>query len=71
MLVVIGSMPNADIFQVREDWNVRDVAFADGINNSVTTTSENKNDDFAQKGTEEVVKGVVSNPGDLKKLVQL
>ena len=55
---------------MREDWNVRDVAFADGINNSVTTTSENKNDDFAQKGTEEVVKGVVSNPGDLKKLVQ-
>lgn len=44
--------------------------FAGGINNSVTTTDENVNEDFSQKGIEEIVKGLASNPGDLKKLVQ-
>ena len=44
--------------------------FAGGINNSVTTTDENVNEDFSQKGIEEIVKGLALNPGDLKKLVQ-
>ncbi|WP_336604105.1 RHS repeat-associated core domain-containing protein, partial [Rothia nasimurium] len=62
---------NSKVADITEFGLTRGTEFAaGGINNSVTTTDENKNDDFAQKGIEEMAKGIISNPGDIKKLVQ-
>ncbi|WP_237236779.1 hypothetical protein, partial [Rothia nasimurium] len=40
-----------------------------GINEMVTAADETTNDEFREKGIQEVAKGIASNPGDLKDLV--